>query len=103
MVGVAKPTVGGWEARGLPPGPETLPRVVDFLGYSPDNAVFPAVVVKELIALRKRLRLPRSVMAERLGVAYATLWAWETGARTPRGPALGRVLAAVRTYESEPR
>lgn len=88
LIGAAKPTVGGWEARGLAPGPESLPKVIEFLGYSPDQVSSPADLVKELIALRKRLRLPRSALAERLAVTYATVWAWETGARQPRGKSL---------------
>lgn len=96
LVGVSKPTVGGWEARGLTPGPDSQPKVVEFLGYSPDEAVSPAELVKELVALRKRLRLPRSVMAEQLGVSYATLWAWETRRRTPRGRGLPTLRVFLR-------
>jgi DNA-binding transcriptional regulator YiaG len=94
-VGVAKPTVASWEHRGTRPGPDVLKRLVKFLGYEPDEAATsPAVLVRQLTVLRQQLRLARSELAEMLGLAYETLWAWETGRRKPRG----RSVALLREF-----
>lgn len=73
---------------GLRPPPRALEKVVKFLGYSPKSADTPAELVQKLTALRLRLRLARSEMAERLGISYETIWSWEQGRRRPRGRSL---------------
>jgi DNA-binding transcriptional regulator YiaG len=85
FVGAAKPTVDAWENRGTRPGPQVLRKVVEFLGYAPAEAKSPTVLVEQLTAARRELRLARSEVAELLGLSYETLWAWETGRRRPRG------------------
>jgi len=86
--------MGGWEARGLRPAQNTLPKIADFLGYEPAAAATPSELARSVAALRLRLRLPRSEMAEKLGVSYAALWAWEVGKRRPRG----RFLVLLQTF-----
>ncbi len=94
LVGAAKPTVDAWEHRGTRPSGEVLRRLVEFLGYEPAEAVSPAVLVRQLSALRRELRLARSEVAEMLGLSYEALWAWETGRRRPRG----RSIAILRGF-----
>lgn len=71
--------------------------MVNFLGYVPEATASPDNLVQQLIALRRKLLIPRSEFAEILGVSYAALWAWETGHRQPRG----RSLALVRAFLAE--
>src|ERR1043166_140516 len=84
-VGVAKPTVGAWEVRGVRPEAAVMRKVVAFLGHEPDVATSPQQMVERLRTARLQLRLPWSELAERIGVSYSTVWSWETGARRPRG------------------
>ncbi len=74
--------------------------MIEFLGYEPaELAASPVALVQELTALRRRMRLARSEVAESLGLAYKTIWAWETGRRRPRGRSirlLRKFLARVR-------
>lgn len=99
LVGAAKPTVDAWEHRGTRPGPHILRKLVTFLGYAPEEAVSPTVLVEQLTAARRELRLARSEIAELLGLSYEVLWAWETGRRRPRG----RSLALVSTFLAQHR
>jgi len=85
LVGVAKPTVDAWENRCTRPEGPVLRKLVEFLGYEPDEAVSPTTLVRQLTELRRELRLARSEIAEMLGMSYEALWAWETGRRRPRG------------------
>jgi len=100
LVGAAKPTVGGWETKGLRPAPQFLPKVAGFLGYVPAAAASPSDLVQRLTALRRRLRLARSEVADILGLSYATLWAWETGRRQPRGRSLVVLMDFLAAHES---
>ena len=49
----------------------------------------------DLIALRRRLRMSQAEFARRFGLPVGTLRHWESGERTPRGPALSllRIIA----------
>jgi DNA-binding transcriptional regulator YiaG len=94
LVGAAKPTVDAWERRGTRPAGEVLRRIVEFLGYEPEEAESPMVLVQKLSVVRRELRLARSEIAEILGLSYKALWAWETGRRQPRG----RSVTAVRHF-----
>lgn len=94
LVGAPKPTVDAWERRGCRPKPETLNKVVAFLGYEPDQAASPDDLVRQLIAVRRQLRLPASIAASMIGVSYGAVWTWEAGRRRPRG----RSLARLRTF-----
>ena len=94
LVGASRPAVGGWEIRGLAPAREFMPKVIEFLGHLPATALPPGDLVKQLTAVRCRLRLPRSEVAEILGLSYGTIHAWETGQRRPRG----RSLALLREF-----
>lgn len=94
LVGAAKPTVDAWEHRGTRPKPDVLRRIVDLLGYEPEEATSPTFLVQKLSAVRRELRLARSQIAEILGLSYEALWAWETGRRRPRG----RSVTVVRDF-----
>lgn len=50
-----------------------------------------------LRSLRQRRGLSLDSTAQRCGVSKAALSAWEVGTRTPRGPALARLLDALGT------
>lgn len=43
---------------------------------------------KQIQRLRKRLNLTQAALAEHLGVTRAAVSLWESGDRTPRGPAV---------------
>lgn len=88
LVGAAKPTVAGWEARGMRPRPDVLARVVELLGYTPNAARSPEDLVKQLKTVRRHFRLPPAVAAEMIGVSVGAVWTWESGRRRPRGRSL---------------
>lgn len=54
-----------------------------------------------LKALRQARGLSREEAAARGGTGFATLRSWESGRRTPRGPALDRLLRVVETPPRE--
>ena len=57
--------------------------------------------VGKLTAVRRQLRLARSEVAPVVGVSYATIWAWETGKRRPRGRSLAELRKFLATREGD--
>ncbi len=47
-------------------------------------------------ALRRAVGLTRPELARIVGVSRSAIWRWETGSRTPRGPARDRYLDVLR-------
>ncbi len=76
-------------------------ELAKFLGYPPEDATSPTVLVEQMTAARRALRLARSEVAELLGLSYEALWAWETGRRRPRGRSLALVLIFLARYRQE--
>ena len=97
---VARPTLDAWEHQGVMPRPGTLQKVANILEYQPDVVVPPSELVRRLVALRKRLRLARSDVAEGLGVSYATVWSWETGERRPRGRTIALLHSLLKSLQA---
>jgi DNA-binding transcriptional regulator YiaG len=63
----------------------------------------PTLLVEQLSALRRELRLARSEVAELLGLSYEALWAWETGRRRPRGRSIGILRAFLEVHRGRTR
>lgn len=98
LIGVERVTVGGWETMGLRPPPASLEKVVKFLRCEPKSAAKASDLVQKLTALRRRLRLARSEMAEKLGISYGTIWSWEQGRRRPRGRSLSLLMTFLAAH-----
>jgi len=103
VLGASKPTIDAWENRCTRPKGPVLVKLVEFLGYEPDEAACPTVLVRQLSALRHQLRLARSEVAEILGLSYEALWAWETGRRRPRGRSIGILRAFLEAHRGQTR
>jgi DNA-binding XRE family transcriptional regulator len=72
-----------WETNRTSPTLPFLPRIIEFLGYSPyDPAWSPG---ERLTWIRRYLGLSQETMARRLRVDPGTLGRWEKGEREPTG------------------
>jgi transcriptional regulator with XRE-family HTH domain len=93
LLGTGKDTVYLWEKKRVKPTFPYLPKIIEFLGYSPYD---PKWTPGERLAwIRKFLGLSQKSMARRLGVDPGTLARWERGERVPKGEypkRLGRAL-----------
>ena len=82
-------TVLNWEKDKTIPATWYLPRIVAFLGYDPLPP--PQTFGERIIAVRRRLGIPRKKLALRLGVDEGALKRWEEDRMTPRGSCLSKI------------
>lgn len=80
MLGAGKGTVAGWEI-GREPVIESMPAIMDFLGYDP----YPMSdrLPDRLKAFRRRTGLAIANAAARAGVSRLTWASWEAGVTLP--------------------
>ena len=81
QLGVCPETVIHWEKGQTEPEIGLWPAIIRFLGYDPVPP--PTTFATRLLAARRRLGLPRKVVALSLGVDDGTLGRWEQGQGNP--------------------
>ncbi len=89
LLDVSPNTVSGWEAGRTTPSGDNLQRIKE-LAETSGAAVREAVGKEQfngsgLRQWRENLGLSRAVVADELGVSYASVQNWESGDTTPRG------------------
>jgi transcriptional regulator with XRE-family HTH domain len=87
---VNEASVWNWENNRSCPSIRLIPRVIDFLGYVPDDSK-PESLGQRIIAFRRLRGLTRKELARRLGVDPTTLAKWERGERRPPAELLNRL------------
>ena len=83
QLGVNAWTYLKWEHDRTIPEAPYMPRVIAFLGYSPDPE--PTTLPERLVIKRRTLGLTRKAAAQLLGVDEGTLARWERGEWKPTG------------------
>ncbi len=93
LIGVSTETVRNWELGHTEPALRCWPAIIAFLGFVPFEVG--ESLGERIVAWRKLNGMPRSELADRLGVDESTVWRWEAGETEPTGEprdALGSVL-----------
>jgi transcriptional regulator with XRE-family HTH domain len=80
-LGVTACTVRYWETGRAFPAIKHIPRIIEFLGYSPFNK--PETLAERLVQRRRSLGLSRKQTAKLLGIDPSNLAGWETGKHRP--------------------
>jgi site-specific DNA recombinase len=88
-LGVTGASVYGWENSLRTPGIESMPAIIEFLGYNPLPAA--TTIAERLVRHRTSLGLPQSAAAKGIGVDPSTLARWERGDKKPAGVYVIRV------------
>ena len=93
LLGVKSWTVLNWEKGHTEPSIESMPAILQFLGYDP----FPEskTLPERILAKRQAMGWSIKEAARQLGVDAGTWGAWERGATVPRGQHLIRLEAFV--------
>lgn len=90
-------TLSKWEPDVLHPTWANQPKVTEYLDFNPftdpalgrplGNERMPIVLLSslgyQLRQKRLQMRLSRTALAEQLGIAWKTIWGWETKRRNP--------------------
>ena len=91
-LGVDEMTVCNWEINRTSPQLRFIPRIIEFLGYMPDDTQVEDLG-QQIVAARRRLGLSQRDLAHCLGVDPGTLGRWERGKGRPSQRYRGRPLA----------
>lgn len=73
-IGVSKNTIYNWETNMTKPSFRWLPKIIDFLGYSPYSP--PKSLGERLTMVRKFLGLSQKELAAMMGVDKSTIHNW---------------------------
>jgi transcriptional regulator with XRE-family HTH domain len=78
-LGVSVGTVQNWETDHTRVATRSMPQVVAFLGYDPDEESESDHLGERIRALRERQGLSQVALAAKLGLNASTVVAWERG------------------------
>ena len=82
-LGAKEDTVCNWENGRSSPSLRFVPRIIDFLGYVPDDATGGGSLGERTIAFRRRHGLSQQALAEQLGLDPSTVASWDRGLHRP--------------------
>ena len=91
QIGVDMSTITNWEINRTIPAIRFMPRIIEFLGYTP----FPPAqtLPEKLILYRKVMGLSRRKLAKLIEVDESNLAGWETGKHYPTNKSLKMIEA----------
>jgi transcriptional regulator with XRE-family HTH domain len=81
-LGANEASVWNWEKNRSSPALRFVPRIVEFLGYTPDDTK-PESLGQRIVAFRRLRGLTQKGLAQRLGVNPSTIASWERGEHRP--------------------
>jgi transcriptional regulator with XRE-family HTH domain len=94
QIEVNKDTIYNWETNRTEPEVRLIPRIIEFLGYTPYDATWS--FGQRLRAIRTALGLSQEHMAKRAGLDEGTVAKWETGKHRPTKTKLLALAAFLR-------
>jgi len=89
-LGADETSVWNWEKNRSSPALRLIPRIIAFLGYTPDDTK-PESLGQRIVAFRRRHGLTQKELARRLKVDPSTLASWERGEHRPTRHLLQRL------------
>lgn len=99
LLGVDENTVYNWEKGRSVPRLHLIPKVVEFLGYSPSA---PADSLgARILATRRALGIQQEALARQLGVDPTTLGRWERNEGKPVREHIGRLAVFLESHRSD--
>jgi transcriptional regulator with XRE-family HTH domain len=93
-LGADEGSVWNWEKNRSSPALRFVPRIIEFLGYAPDDTK-PETLGQRIVAFRRLRGLTQKELAQRLGVDPSTLAGWEQGEHWPTRRLLPRLNEVI--------
>jgi transcriptional regulator with XRE-family HTH domain len=81
-LGADEASVWNWEKNRSSPALRFVPRIIEFLGYVPDDTKLESLG-QRIVAFRRLRGLTQKELAQRLGVDPSTIASWERGDHQP--------------------
>lgn len=103
-LGIKKPQISRWENQAMPPRPDTIVKLANALGASPEDlwrseptaSEGAADIGKRIRILRTQQQLSLHELARLVGVSHVTVSQWENSIREPR---LGKLVQLAAVFE----
>jgi len=95
-LGANEASVWNWEKNRSSPALRFVPRIIEFLGYTPDDTK-PESLGQRIVAFRRLRGLTQKELARRLGVDQSTLAGWERGEHRPSRHLANLIGRAIET------
>ena len=89
-LGANETSVWNWEKNRSSPALRFIPRIIEFLGYEPDDTK-PESLGQRIVAFRRLRGLTQKELARRLAVDPSTLAGWKRDKRQPSAKPLNRL------------
>ncbi|MHB0913724.1 MAG: helix-turn-helix domain-containing protein [Armatimonadota bacterium] len=83
IIGVRECSIWNWENNRNYPVLKFIPRIIEFLGYSPFGDVSDLSIGEKIIIYRRSLGIIQEDLAKQWGVDPTTLARWEKGRTAP--------------------
>ncbi len=90
LIGANQRTYEAWEQEKYEPEFRYWPEIIRFLGYDPSPE--PTTLGERIRTTRRRDGLSQRALAERLGIDYTTVQAWEEGTVQRKFPRIARLF-----------
>ena len=100
ILAVDKMSVCNWEVNRTSPALRFVPRIVEFLGYAPDDTQAESLG-QQIVAVRRSLGISQKKLAEELDVDPSTLGRWERGKGRPSRKLGERLLSFLAGKEPD--
>lgn len=83
IIGVEETSIYNWENNRSTPIIKHIPKIIEFLGYTPD--IFPHETLGEKLTYYRKIHgLSQKELAMKLGIDQTTLRRWERNERRPK-------------------
>jgi DNA-binding transcriptional regulator YiaG len=104
IIRVDKVTIQNWEVNSVEPSFKHIPKIREFLGYSPCDETPAKILAQKILAFRKFHGLSQKNLAHSLGISPDTLADWESGkTKQPTKKLLKKLAFFFKTYSSAPK
>jgi transcriptional regulator with XRE-family HTH domain len=90
IIGVEEATIWNWENNRSSPKLRHIPKIIEFLGYTPLNT-YAKTFGESIVSYRSLSGITQKELAKSLGIDATTLARWERNKSTPRKESLERL------------
>ena len=91
IIGTDKCTIANWENNRFEPQIKFIPRILDFLGYTPKGLFEANSFSKEIRVYRQFHGITQKELAKQLGIDPSTIMDWENGKHKPTKKLTGKI------------
>ncbi|HBG25590.1 MAG: hypothetical protein A2Y10_04940 [Planctomycetes bacterium GWF2_41_51] len=102
MIGTDKLSIANWEHNRSGPRPRYIPKIIDFLGYTPKDLFTPNTFGEEIRVYRQIHGLTQKQMADKIGIDKGTMRYLEKEKHEPTKRMIEKITACIEDNLKKP-